>query len=149
MSMHTDPALRLATRLATQADAQTILQFDESARAQRERVNFIYRTVASRHCHVVTAAGQTIGYGVLEYNFFDHGFISTLYVRQDQRRRGAASALLTHLERICKTPRIFTALAADNAVGEALLRGQDYSPTGTLEHVDEQGTLKVYFKSLR
>jgi len=141
---------RLSTRLATQADAQVILSFDDAARAQRERVNFIYRTIASRNCHVVVADTQVVGYGVLEYTFFDHGYISMLYVNADFRRRGAATALLSHLERMCKTPKLFTSMRQSNTDVQNLLAAANYRASGSIENLSGDGEAEmVYCKALR
>ncbi len=139
---------RVTTRLATQADAQTILGFDAVARNERARVNFIYRTVASRHCHVVTCDGQVVGYGTLENNFFDQGFVSMLYVHADFRRRGAATALLAHLERVCQTPKLFTSCSQSNTAMQNLMAKLGYRPSGSVDNLGDEPQL-VFCKVLR
>lgn len=139
---------RFTTRLATQADTQAILAFDAVARQERERVNFIYRTVSSRNCHVVTCDQKVVGYGVLESSFFGHGFVSMLYVDDDHRRRGAGTALMGHLERMCKSSRLFTACGQSNKAMQAMLEAMGYRSSGVIENISDEPEL-IYCKILR
>ena len=89
-----------------------------------------------------------IGYGVLHYTFFDHGFVWMLYVDRDHRRHGARSLLMRHLVGLCTTPRIFTSTNRSNLPMPGLLSKSGYLRSGIVENLDEGDPELVYVKFL-
>ena len=81
----------ISIRLAVQSDIQAICAFDLIAHQENRRKEFIRRSVASDTCSVAVARGEVIGYGVLNYTFYDNGWIDMLYVHSDHRRRGVGT----------------------------------------------------------
>ena len=136
-------------RLASQSDAAPIIAFDHVAQQQRARVNFIYRAITSRSCYVAVVEQGVVAYGVLEYSFFEHGFISMLYVHPEHRRRGIGYALLEHIERVCKTPKLFTSTDKSNKAMQALLAKRNYAPSGTIKNLGDEGPEQIFFKQVR
>ncbi len=54
-------------------------------------------------------------------------------------RKGAGreSVLLRHLERTCRTPKLFTSTNESNAPMQALMSSLGYEPSGVVHHLDE------------
>ena len=137
------------TRTAAYSDAEAIIGFDHVAQSERSRVNFIHRAIASRSCFVGLVDGRVVGYGVLEYTFFENGFISMLYVHSKFRRRGVGSALVRHMEQACKTEKLFTSTNRSNTRMLALLKKLKYRSSGTIKNLHETDPELVYFKRLQ
>jgi GNAT superfamily N-acetyltransferase len=99
--------------LAQTEDIEAILAFDHLAEQEKERVAFIRRLVGQGACYVAVQDGL-LGYAVLEYTFFEQGFVSLLYVRDEHRRSGVGTALMRYLESICRTRKLFTSTNLSN-----------------------------------
>ena len=78
-----------AIRKATTDDINAILAFDQES-ANEVRKQFLQRAVDCGDAYVVAQDGSVVGVGVLEYTFFEHGFISLVYVDQFLIRDPAA-----------------------------------------------------------
>jgi ribosomal protein S18 acetylase RimI-like enzyme len=85
---------------------------------------------------VCTEAGRIFGYSVLEYAFYENGFISMLYVAVDQRRQGIGSALLRAMEEHCTTPKLFTPTNQTNVPMQSLLQKLGYVESGIIVNLD-------------
>ena len=139
----------ISIRPAVENDIATLCSFDLIARRESERREFIRRVVISGECFVAIADEKVIGYGVLNYTFYDNGCIDMLYVDSDHRRSGAGAALLQHLESLCRTPKLFTSTNLSNLPMQSLLAKLDYVLSGVIHNLDEGDPEIVYFKRLR
>jgi len=136
-------------RAAEPSDADAIIAFDEIAQRKPPRVAFIRRSTSSNDCFVAVTDGRVVGYAVLNYRFYDNGFIDMLYVDRRFRRGGIGSALLSHVEQRCTTAKLFTSTNQSNTPMQLLLRKSGYLPSGMIENLDEGDSELVYMKSLR
>ncbi len=132
-------------RLAGYLDADAIIRLDPVVQNDRIRVNFIHQTVTSRNCYMALIDKQAVGYGVLDYSFFGHGFVSMLYVGREFRRQGVGSGLMRHMERTCKTGKLFTTVHESNTPLHAFLEKLDYRPSGAIENLADEGCERIYF----
>jgi GNAT superfamily N-acetyltransferase len=135
-------------RPADAADIEELVALDHAARASSERRAFIGRSISHGACQVGTLDGRPVGYIILEYTFFENGFISLLYVAEGSRRRGIGAALIRHVERTCRTPKLFTSANASNAPMRRLLLGLGFQPSGVVENLDENDPELLFFKRL-
>jgi N-acetylglutamate synthase-like GNAT family acetyltransferase len=136
-------------RPAAETDVEALCSLDLIARQASERREFIRREVASANCYVALINGKVIGYGVLNYTFYNNGCIDMLYIHADHRRGGAGAALLKHMESLCKTPKLFTSTNLSNLPMQSLLAKLDYVLSGVIHNLDEGDPEIVYFKRLR
>ena len=139
----------ISIRLANEGDVKALCSLDLVARRENKRREFIVRSVASGACSVAVAEDEVIGYGVLNYSFYDNGCIEMLYVHFDYRRRGAGAALLRHLESLCETSKLFTSTNLSNLSMQLLLAKLEYVLSGVIHNLDEGDPEIVYFKRLR
>jgi ribosomal protein S18 acetylase RimI-like enzyme len=134
-------------RPATSLDIDALSAIDSLAQTDRRRREFITRSVAHGTCSVIDAHdGQAAGYGVLDYAFFENGFVSMIYVDPAHRRQGAGLLLLRHLESLCQTPKLFTSTNLSNLPMQALLAKAGYRLSGVIHDLDEGDPELVYVK---
>jgi ribosomal protein S18 acetylase RimI-like enzyme len=100
-------------RQAEEKDIIAIYSFDHLAQRE-ERRTFIQKSVRSGAASVAVLDGQVVGYAVLQYSFYDQGFMAMLYVHPDHRRKGIGSAIVRHVESICRTEKLFTSTNESN-----------------------------------
>lgn len=136
-------------RLGKPSDTKEIRAFDEIAQVEASRVAFIERSIKSNQCFVAVLDEQVAGYGVLNYRFYDHGFIDMVYVDRNLRRRGIGSALICYMEQRCKTAKLFTSANGSNKPMQVLLNKLGYQPSGVIENLDEGDPELVYMKRVR
>ena len=139
----------ISIRLAVEDDIDVLCSFDLIAQREEERRVFIRREVLDGNCYVAVADGPAIGYGVLNYTFYYNGCIDMLYVNSDHRRSGAGTALMRHMESICRTPKLFTSSNLSNLPMQSLLAKLGYELSGLIHNLDEGDPEIVYFKLLR
>ncbi|WP_033329407.1 GNAT family N-acetyltransferase [Streptomyces yerevanensis] len=82
-------------------------------------------------------ASGPLGYGVLEYTFFEQGFVTLLMVAPTARRKGVGTRLLKAVEAACTTPKLFTSTNVSNHPMQRLLQQAGWSPAGLLHGLDE------------
>ena len=144
------PDDRITVRLATAADADTLIALDHLAIEGSGRRAFIRRTIDAGCCFVASPGSNhpPVAYGVLEYTFYGNGFVSMLYVAAPHRGRGFGSALLRHVESRCRTPKLFTSTNQSNTPMQRLLHKLGHAPSGVIENLDEDNPELVFFKRL-
>jgi ribosomal protein S18 acetylase RimI-like enzyme len=134
-------------RPALETDINALCAFDQIAQQSGERKAFIRRAVLGQNCHVAVDT-QVIGYAVLEYSFFEMGFVSMLYVHPERRHSGVGAALMRQLESLCRTPKLFTSTNLSNLPMQALLAKLGYKLSGVIHDLDEGDPELVYVKYL-
>lgn len=138
----------LSVRPAIERDVEAIFSFDHLTNDDERRCAFIQRSVAHGECFVAVTNDQVIGYGILNYSFFEYGFIPTVYVHPQNRRVGAGTALIRHMESRCQTAKLFTSTNLSNRAMQSLLARSDYLLSGVVHHLDECDPELVYVKYL-
>ncbi len=124
-------------RPAAPADIEALITLDHIARATSQRQALIRRSVTHGTCLVATFDARPVGYLILEYTFFENGFISLLYVAEAYRRRGIGAALIRYAEQVCLTPKLFTSTNTSNVPMQRLLLGLDFQPSGVVKNLDD------------
>ena len=143
------PPIRIDVRLAAYADSQAIIELDSARQSDRSFVNYIHKVIAARGCFAAIVENRIVGYGFLEYKFFDYGFFSMVHVHPNFSCHGVAKAIIQHLEQACKTSKIFTSTNEQSKHMQDLLKALDYQPSGTIENLNSESPEFVFFKQLR
>lgn len=136
-------------RIAAKTDADTIIAFDHVATSDPARVQFIHNQIKSGACYIAVIDANVVAYAVLNYKFYDNGWIEMLYVHPRFRRQGIGSALIRHLINECRTPKLFTSTNQSNVLMQRLLATLEFDRSGFIENLDEGDLEWVYFKRLR
>ena len=135
-------------RQAFETDVAELILFDQIAQREEERREYIRREIDLGNCYVALKDKTVIGYGVLNYNFYEYGLIDMLYIHAGHRRSGTASALLRHLESLCRTPKLFTSTNLSNLPMQSLLAKMGYELSGVIHNLDDGDPEIVYYKRL-
>jgi GNAT superfamily N-acetyltransferase len=130
-------------------DADAIVAFDRIAASEPARVQFIHNQITSSACYVAAIEANVVDYAVLNYKFYDNGWIEMLYVHPRFRRQGIGAALIRHLINECRTPKLFTSTNQSNVPMQRLLATLEFERSGLIENLDEGDPELVYFKRLR
>jgi len=136
-------------RPAAKTDVDLICGFDHIAQQRKQRRAFVQRSVDAGTCFVAEAHHHVVGYAVLDYAFYEQGFISMLYIHPEYRRQGAGLTLMQHLGSICQTPKLFTSTNMSNLPMQSLLAKLGYNLSGVIHHLDEDDPELVYVKYLQ
>jgi N-acetylglutamate synthase-like GNAT family acetyltransferase len=116
--------------------------------ASRGREGFA-RMTAEREClYALEEDGTVIGLGVLEYTFFEWGFISLVYVIPSARRTGAGEMLVRYLVSVCKTRKLFSSTNRSNKPMQALFAKAGFELSGVIHNLDPNDPEIVYYKAL-
>jgi ribosomal protein S18 acetylase RimI-like enzyme len=110
------------------------------------REEFVRRAIPREGVHVMEQGGKIIGIGVLEYTFFEHGFISLLYVSPSARRTGAGESLLRYFVSVSQTPKLFSSTNQSNRPMQALFAKVGFEPSGIIHNLDLDDPELVYYK---
>jgi len=135
-------------RKATESDIAEIIAIDHVAVHDENRRQLIRKWVSENNTILAVVDDAVVGYAVLEYTFFSMGFISMLIVAEANRRKGVGTALISHLEEICKTDKLFTSTNESNEPMQALMHRMSYKPSGVVHNLDDGDPELFYFKKL-
>ena len=138
----------LRIREATPADRDAIVALDQVAQSDPARIRFIERVLGSATCLVAERHQAVAAYVVLEYSFYEQGFVPMLYVDQRHRRHGLGRALLQAIVPYCETPKLFTSTNQSNQPMQQLLDTLGYSRSGIVHNLDPGDPELIYLLSL-
>lgn len=133
-------------RDATSSDVSAMYAIDHMAAEEGSRRQHIRGWVNAGQAMVAVIDDTVVGYSALEYTFFGCGFIAMLMVRKESRRKGVATALVTRLEELCKTEKIFTSTNESNKPMRALMKNMSYEPSGVVYNLDDGDPELFYVK---
>ncbi|MFH9059823.1 GNAT family N-acetyltransferase [Streptomyces coeruleorubidus] len=128
----------LVVRHAEPPDHTALTGTDPLAAAgDRARRASIQRWCEQGRALLAEDARGPVGYAVLEYTFFEQGFLTLLTVAPAARRQGVATRLLGAVEAACTTPKLFTSTNVSNQPMQQLLLRAGWQPAGLVHGLDD------------
>lgn len=135
-------------RPAVVADLPQLYASDPYAQAHESRRVELQRMVQQAVCVVAVVDGHVLGFAVLEYHFFGHGFVSLVCVAAAYRGKGIALSLLMELAQRCTTQKLFSSTNASNTPAQRLFARAGFVPSGIVENLDPGDPELIFFKAL-
>jgi ribosomal protein S18 acetylase RimI-like enzyme len=135
-------------RLAKVEDIEVIIGFDHVATTQKSRREFIKRAILKKRCYVAISKEELVGYTVLEYSFFECGFVSMLYIKENFRRKGIGTKLMGYIDTKCNTEKLFTSTNQSNMPMQELLEKLNFVRSGIIHNLDPDDPELIYFKKI-
>ncbi|MEJ2859243.1 MULTISPECIES: GNAT family N-acetyltransferase [unclassified Saccharothrix] len=127
-----------AVRRASESDAEALVGIDSVvAEDDGRRRASILRWCREGLAAVAEGASGPVGYCVVEYTFFEQGFVTMLMVAPGVRGRGVGARLLESAEKSCTAPKLFTSTNVSNQPMQRLLQRVGWKPVGLLHGLDE------------
>lgn len=133
-------------RLARSSEAELLVGLHDVTQRSTDRQHIIEKAIDGENCFVAVLDTYPVGYGILEYTFYDNGFISMLMVDAAQRRKGVGASLMAEMESACQTPKLFTSTNLSNLPMQSLLVKLGYEPSGVIHNLDPGDPELVYFR---
>ncbi|MFJ9950076.1 GNAT family N-acetyltransferase [Kitasatospora sp. NPDC091207] len=128
----------LGVRRAGESDADALAAVDSVAlRGDGERAASIRRWCRQGLVLVAEGGSGPLGYCVVEYTFFEQGFVTMLMVAPSARGGGVGRRLLDAVAASCETEKLFTSTNVSNQPMQRLLRRAGWSPVGLLHGLDD------------
>jgi N-acetylglutamate synthase-like GNAT family acetyltransferase len=134
-------------RIAKPDDISVVSAFDHES-TKNERKEFIRRAVDNDNAYVLEQNRKVIAIGILEYTFFEHGFISLVYVDPRERRTGVGEMLLRYLVSECRTSKLFSSTNLTNLPMHALFAKLGFVVSGMIHNLDPKDPEVIYCKTL-
>jgi ribosomal protein S18 acetylase RimI-like enzyme len=133
--------------LAAAADLNAILACDPSREDDAGHHDVIAAAIKDEQCHLARdEEGRVVGYAILTDHFFGESFVQLILVAPDQRRRGIAAGLMTHLGTQRRGAKLFTSTNLSNQSMQRLLTHLGYELSGVIHHLDEGDPELIYVK---
>ncbi len=132
---------------ATEDNLADVIAVD-AAHSGSPRSEYLEAAVRRHECYIAREGWDVLGFAVLTRSFFEQYFIELLVVHPDQRRKGAATALMQHIEKIVPAEKLFTSTNRSNAPMQALCQKLGYVKSGWIDHLDEGDPEIIYFKQI-
>lgn len=130
-------------------DFNSILDLDESVYGFRTRGKFIAESILRNECFKAGLNGKIVGFLILNYTFYENGFIGLLIVDDSYRRRQIGKKLMEYAESKCMTEKIFTSTNESNLPMQGLLSSCGYIKCGCINNLDEGDPELVYYKRVK
>ncbi|WP_440102166.1 N-acetyltransferase family protein [Streptosporangium sp. H16] len=135
----------LTIRAGTPADAPTLVALDPVARSDGdERRTHIQRWCRAGSILLADTPTGPAGYCVLEYTFFDQGFVTMLMVAESGRGHGVGEKLLRAAMASCLTDKLFTSTNLSNQPMQRLLQRVGWRSVGMVHGLDD-GDPEVFY----
>ncbi|MEU6997935.1 GNAT family N-acetyltransferase [Nonomuraea sp. NPDC046570] len=135
----------LAVRVGTTVDADALVALDPVARSDGgQRRSSVERWCREGSVLVADTPVGPVGYCVVEYTFFEQGFVAMLMVAESVRGHGIGERLLRAAAASCLTAKLFTSTNLSNQPMQRLLQRLGWRSVGMLHGLDD-GDPEVFY----
>ncbi|MFI9598195.1 GNAT family N-acetyltransferase [Nonomuraea sp. NPDC052265] len=146
--MKTDNIRALSVRAGRAGDAEALVILDSVARSDGGgRRGSIERWCRDGSVLVADTPAGLVGYCVVEYTFFEQGFVTMLMVAESARGHGVGERLLRAAAASCRTAKLFTSTNLSNHPMQRLLQRVGWPPVGMVHGLDDSDPEVFYLCS--
>ncbi|MER6944470.1 GNAT family N-acetyltransferase [Nonomuraea sp. NPDC000554] len=143
--MNTDNFRTLSVRAGGAVDVEALVILDSVARSDGgERRGSIERWCRDGSVLVADTPAGLVGYCVVEYTFFEQGFVTMLMVAESARGHGVGERLLRAAAASCQTAKLFTSTNLSNHPMQRLLHRVGWRSVGMVHGLDK-GDPEVFY----
>jgi ribosomal protein S18 acetylase RimI-like enzyme len=132
---------------ATDDDLADVIAID-AAHHSPGRSEYLSEAVKRHECYIAREGREIAGFATLNRNFFKQYFIELIVVHPEHRRKGTASALIQHIEKIVPEEKLFTSTKQSNARMQTLCEKLGFVKSGWIDNLDDDDPEIIYFKRL-
>ncbi|NBE99922.1 GNAT family N-acetyltransferase [Nonomuraea sp. KC401] len=143
--MKADGFRALSVRAGSAADVEHLVTLDPVAGSDGgERRAAIQRWCRDGAVLVADTPTGLVGYCVVEYTFFEQGFVTMLMVAEPARGHGVGERLLRAAAASCRTGKLFTSTNLSNHPMQRLLQRIGWRSVGMVHGLDD-GDPEVFY----
>ncbi|WP_312024788.1 GNAT family N-acetyltransferase [Nonomuraea sp. WAC 01424] len=117
-------------------------------RARERSPNGHVQVRRERSVLVASTPAGLVGYCVVEYTFFEQGFVTMLMVAEPARGHGVGERLLRAAAASCQTAKLFTSTNLSNHPMQRLLQRVGWRSVGMVHGLDEGDPEVFYLRTL-
>lgn len=136
-------------RTGAMADLPGLRFVDPLMRADPDRARLIESSLRNEECIVAADGDDLCGFAVLNYSFFNQGFVPLLVVAVGNRRSGIGTQLLAEVERRCTKTKLYVSANRSNMPAQWLFEKCGFVPSGHIANLDLDDGEMLFFKSVR
>jgi ribosomal protein S18 acetylase RimI-like enzyme len=138
----------IQVRFAHTEDIPSLTAVDSLASPASRRLRLLERAIENQQCLVAEFNSEVAGYAQFSRCFYDNMFIELVIIRSGCRRKGIASALIKHIERITSSDKLFSSTNRSNRAAQEFLHHCGFIETGYIDNLDHNDPEIVYFKRI-
>ena len=132
---------------ATDDDLAEVIAIDAAHHPGRSE--YLMEAVKAHECYIAREGWDVIGYATLNQHFFGQYFIELIVVHPNHRRKGAASTLIQHIEKIIPAEKLFTSTNESSSEAQRLFETLGFVKSGWIDNLDEGDPEIIYFKRVQ
>ena len=134
---------------ATRKDLPAILELEAMLVGNTEdHTDLIERSIISGECLVALIDNKVVGASILNYTFYNQGWVGLLNVNLTYRRQGVGTALIRKMGSMCRAPKIFTSTNTSNIPAQKTYEANGFIRSGYIENLNEGDPEIIYLKRL-
>jgi GNAT superfamily N-acetyltransferase len=138
--------LIITLRIGLVADLAGLRFVDPLMRADHERARLVESSLHNGECIVAADGDDLCGFAILNYSFFNQGFVPLLVVAVGNRRSGIGTQLLSEVERRCTRTRLYVSANRSNMPAQWLFEKCGFVPSGHIANLDVGDDEMLFFK---
>lgn len=139
-----EAAVSASTRFGTIGDVRRVSELDSLEYRGSSRRRQIEAAAREGTLIVAEVEDEIAGYAVIDYAFFQRGFVALVVVASRHRRRGIGLQLLRAARRMCRTGTLFTSTNASNLAAQSLFEAAGFKRAGVVENLEPGDPELIY-----
>jgi ribosomal protein S18 acetylase RimI-like enzyme len=133
-------------RPASLSDLPGIVSADPYAENSVERREELRMWLHEKAVWIAEEKATVLGFIVVNRSFFGQSFVHLICVSPHMRRKGLAKSLVSHVESLHSSQKLFTSTNASNRGAQKLFERMGFIRSGVIENLDGGDPEYVYFK---